>query len=132
MCAIAVIILENNPAIIKGAVAVRICCSEFVLAQIVTLVFARAASLRAIWKAEWRSLAVLVMRLFAVNSLKFGIPKPRTTPTIRTVIINSYSVKPFSCLVFMRAIYSAACSPDQVSDEWHIAADERSILRSVI
>ena len=56
--------------------------SASALAQIVMLVLARADSLRAIWNEACRSLAVLVRRLFAVNSVRLGTPSVRMIPTI--------------------------------------------------
>ena len=59
------------------------------LAQIVMLVFARAAWERASWNEACRSLAAAVRRLFAVNSYRLGMPSVRMTPTISNVISNS-------------------------------------------
>ena len=78
----------------------------FALAQMVTKDLERAAAERASWKLECRSLAVPVMRLFCVKSLKLGMPTVRTIPITSIVMSNSYSVKPCWYLFVMRAIYA--------------------------
>ena len=62
---------------------------ELSLAHIVILPRDRAASERASWKLDRRSLDVLVRRLFWVNSAILGMPSVMMTATTSTVIRSS-------------------------------------------
>jgi hypothetical protein len=75
-------------------------------------------------------LAELVMRLFAVNAAKFGMPYASIVPTIRNVISNSYNVKPVWVRFFMQPIYCAGFRASQATDERPDQPDRRSIQRA--